>query len=286
MAVSVTTDREAAEAVAEVFGRYAPSGVAIDMGAGDEDGVQVMAYLIVDERLSDRVRELEEALWHLQRIKPISDPVYERVAEQDWTTRWKKTLPVLHVGECLVIKPSWRQYVESPGEVVLEIDPGQAFGAGLHPTTQLCLRALEQRLKPGMRVLDLGTGTGILAITAAKLDAGNVLAVDVDAKAVAAARANARCNGVTDTVHVRHGSLEDIEPAYDLILANLLTHIIVEMAEEGLASHVRPGGAIVGSGILEEQLAEVAPALEDHGLSVVEVMQQDDWIAVIAERVE
>lgn len=284
LAVSVTTERETAEAVAEVFGRYAPGGVAIDLGTnGEEDQVKVIAYLAVDKTLSARVRELEEALWHLQRIRPISGTTYERIAEQDWTARWKKTLPVLHVGERLVIKPSWRQYTQARDEVVLEIDPGQAFGAGFHPTTQLCLQALEHRIEPGMRVLDLGTGTGILAITAAKLAAGKVLAVDHDAKAVAAARANARRNGVTDIVHVRHGSLVDLDFNYDLILANLLTHIIVEMAEEGLASYVHPDGVIVASGILEEQFAEVITALEDTGLSVAEVMQQDDWIAVIAE---
>lgn len=284
LAVHVTTDREAAESVAEVFSRYAPSGVAIDMGTEDEAPlVTVMAYLVVDETLSAKVHEIEEALWHLQQIKSVSDPAYTRVADQDWTARWKETLPVLHVGERLVIKPSWRDYTRASNEIILEIDPGQAFGTGLHPTTQVCLRALEQQIEPGMQILDLGTGSGILAIAAAKLANVDILAIDIDPKAATAARANVRVNEVTDTVRVRHGTLQDIDTAYDLILANLLSSILVRMADEGLVEFLHPAGKIVASGILEEQLPEVTAAFRSNHMRTVDILQQDDWVAVIAE---
>jgi len=284
LAVSVTTDRETAEAVADVFSRYAPSGVAIDMGVeGGDHPVAVMAYLSVDETLSARVQELEEGLWHLQQIKSVSDPTYTRVADQDWTVRWKETLPVLTIGERLVIKPSWREYAAAAGEIVLEIDPGQAFGTGLHPTTQLCLQALEQQIKPGMHILDLGTGSGILAIAAAKLVPCDILAVDTDAQAVTAARANVRTNDVEDIIRVRQGSLHDLDATYDLILANLLSNILVRMAKEGLADFLRPSGIIIASGILEEQLSEVTAAFRDNNLRTIDILQQDDWVTVIAE---
>ena len=284
LAVNIGTDRETAEPIAELLSRYAPSGVAIDLGSGGESHpVTVIAYLVVDDTLSDRVRELEEALAHLQHIQPISDPVYERVADQDWMVRWKESLPVLHVGAHLVVKPSWRDYAAAPDETVIEIDPGQAFGSGFHPTTRLCLQALERRIAPGMRVLDLGTGSGILAIAAAKLAAGHVQAVDHNADAVAVARANLRLNGVQETVRLQHDSLEDLDATYDLILANLLAHILVRMAGEGLADRLRPSGIVIAAGILEDQRAEVMTAFQEHYLEIVDVLRADDWVTLVAE---
>ncbi len=284
LGVNITTDCEAAESVAELLSRYAPAGVAIDMGAeGERSEVTVRAYLVVDETLSADLRDLEEGLWHLQQIKSISDPVYKRISNQDWMVRWKETLPVLHLGQRLVVKPTWRDYAAAPGEILLELDSGQAFGSGFHPTTQLCLQALERHIAPGDRVLDLGTGSGILAIAAAKLEAKEVVAVDHDPKAVAVARTNLRLNGVDDVVHLRRGSLGDVDADYDLVLGNLLAHILVRMAGEGLADSLRPSGIIIASGVLEEQLAEVTTAFHAHHLEVVDLLRQEEWMALIAE---
>ncbi len=280
--VSVQVDAEVAEAVAEVFSRYAPQGVAIDLGEGDQ--VTVKAYLPVDEQIAERKLKVNEALGHLNHIWPvIPDAVFTPIAERDWTAEWKESIPVLHVGERIVIKPSWREYTPAPDEVVLELDPGLAFGTGLHPTTQLCLRALESVIRPGMRVLDMGTGTGILALAAAKLGAREILAVDNNPDAVVVTRRNARVNKVSHLIRPVHGSLETVSGTYHVILANILAPVIIAMAQQGLTARLRRDGVLIASGILEEQAPEVRAALEQVGLRVVEQQQQGDWVALLAE---
>ena len=294
--VSVTVVPEAAEAVAEVFSRYAPQGVVIDLGTGDEAAAQqvtVKAYLPVDDgdavgeagSIAERRQKVEEALWHLHHIWPvIPDPTFTPVLDQDWTAGWKESIPVLHLGRRVIIKPSWREYAVQPDELLLEMDPGLAFGTGLHPTTQLCVEALEDLVQPGMRVLDLGTGTGILALVAAKLGAADILAVDTDVNAVAIARRNARANAVVHQIRVLHGSLAEVGEPYDLVVANILAHVIIDMAASGLDTRIRRGGMLVVSGILEEQADEVTTALTARGLSVTERRQREDWIALVAHK--
>lgn len=285
--VSVRVLPEAAEAVAEVLSRYAPQGVAVDLGENPGDALEpvvVKAYLVRDDDIDARRRRVEAAIGHLSHIWPaIPEPTFRIIHDQDWTAGWKETIPVLHLGERVVIKPSWRAYTPAPGEVVLEMDPGLAFGTGLHPTTQLCLLAVEAWVTPGMHVLDVGAGTGILALAAAKLGAAEVLAVDTDPNAVEVARRNAHANAVTAQVQLRHGSLEAVEGQFDLVLANILAPVIVSLAE-GLAAHLRTGGILVTSGILVEQVDEVRAALEAHGLRVIETQQQGEWAAVLAKK--
>lgn len=297
--VSVQVNGEAAEAVAEVLSRYAPQGVAFDFGIDDSvpdtpnsdraaesaSQVTVKAYLPVDEDIAKHQREVEAGLGHLRHIWPvIPEPAFAPVQDQDWTSLWKEQIPVLHLGQHVVIKPSWRSYTPKPGELILEMDPGMAFGTGLHPTTQLCVLATEALVTPDAEVLDLGTGTGILAMIAAKLGAQHILAVDNDEDAVIAARRNAAKNKISDQIELVHGSLEDVTSAYDLVLANILAPIIISMAHAGLAERVRHGGTLVASGILEEQADAVAAALEATGLQVTERRQQDEWMVLIAVR--
>jgi len=279
----VTVEQEIAEAVAEVLTRTVPAGVVLKPEA--DARITVLAYLRVDEELDARIQELEENLGHLDQIWPIPAPTYERIPDQDWTLRWKETVPVLPIGERLVIKPSWRTYTPATSaEVVVDIDPGQAFGLGVHPTTQLCLRELERRIRPDMRILDLGTGSGILAIAAAKLARVDVWAVDHDAGAVSIAQKNLHLNEVAERVHLHHGSLRDVEGVFDLILANLLTPIVVRMLDTGLALRLSPQGLLIASGILEEQVAEVVTACEAHALTIEKIARQEDWVAVVAKR--
>ncbi len=282
--VSVQVEAEVAEAVAEVFARYAPQGVAIDLGQ-DGQTVTVKAYLPVDEHLEERKRKVNEALGHLNHIWPvIPEAKFTPIAERDWTAEWKESIPVLHIGQRIVIKPSWRDYTPAPGEVILEMDPGLAFGTGLHPTTQLCLRALETELQPGMRVLDMGTGTGILALAAAKLGAASILAVDNNQDAVVVTRRNARANKVSHLIRAVYGSLDAVSGTYHLILANILAPVIIAMTKQGLTARLQRNGVLIASGILEEQTAEVRAALEQAGLQVTEQLQQGDWVALLARR--
>ncbi len=281
--VSVVVDYEAAEAVAEVLSRYAPQGVAIDLG-NEAEVVTVKAYLIADETLEERQRKVEESLWHLGQIWPVPEPTFRSVLEEDWVGAWKDSIPVLKLGERIVVKPSWRNYDPAPDDVVLEMDPGLAFGTGLHPTTQLCVEALEGSVRPGMRVLDLGTGTGVLALIAAKLGAVEIVAVDNDVNAVVVARRNARHNDVAHAIRFVHGSLDDVSGAYELVVVNILAPVIIKMVAEGLVARVQTGGKLVTSGILEEQADEVREALQAAGLHIVSRRQKGDWVSLISKK--
>ncbi|MFN2272938.1 MAG: 50S ribosomal protein L11 methyltransferase [Anaerolineae bacterium] len=284
--VSVPVDNEAAEAVAEVLSRYAYHGVVIETGpeGWSTEPVVVRAYLPADEHVRANRRRVEEALWHLGQIWPIPDPTFRPVAEADWEEAWKEQLRVLHIGQRVVIRPSWLDYTPASGDVVIDLDPGMAFGTGLHPTTQLCLEALEEMVQPGAEVLDLGTGSGILAIAAAKLGARSVKAVDNDPMAVKTARENAVTNNVQETVHVVEGSLENVPGDYDLVVVNILARIIAEMLQEGLGTRVRPGGKLVAAGIIADQEVTVTEALEQKALTLVERRQKGDWVCLVIER--
>lgn len=284
--VSVTVENEAAEVVAEVLSRYVYRGVAIEAGpeGWNAGPVVVRAYLPADDQLQATKRRIEEALWHLGQIRPIPAPTFRPVAEEDWAEVWKERLDVLRIGQHVVIRPSWREYVPEPEDVVVELDPGMAFGTGLHPTTQMCLVALEKLTRPETTVLDLGTGSGILAIAAARLGAGRVLAVDNDPVAVKAARGNVVSNGVQGAVSVVCGSLADVPGSYDLVVVNILARVIVEMMQEGLANRVRPGGRLITAGIIADQEPEVVVALEQKRLALVERRQTGDWVCLVAEQ--
>lgn len=284
--VSVTAENEAAEAVAEVFSRYAYRGVVIEAGPDGWNAgpVIVRAYLPADDQLPANKRSIEEALWHLGQTQPISTPTFHPIAEADWAEAWKKRLDVLHIGRRIVIRPSWQDYVPAPEDVVIQLDPGMAFGTGLHPTTQMCLVALEELIRPEAEVLDLGTGSGILAIAAAKLGAGHLLALDNDPAAVKAARDNVATNGVQGVVSVRCGSLAEASGRYDLVMVNILARVIVEMMQEELATRVRPGGNLIATGILAGQEPEVIAAMEGKGLTLAERQQRDDWICLVTKQ--
>jgi ribosomal protein L11 methyltransferase len=285
---SVQVDGEAAEAVSEVFNRYGRGGAVLSTDFGNESSdtavVTVKTYLPLDEEGRKTRRRIEEALWHLSQIYPLPPPQFRELAEDDWANAWKKHYHILRVGRRIVIKPPWQEHKRQLDEVVIELDPGLAFGTGLHPTTRMCLQALEEHLKPGAKVLDLGTGSGILAIAAAKLGAGSVLALDNDPLAVKAARANVRANGVQNLVAVRHGSLDEAADEFDLALVNILARVIIELADQGLVDRVRAGGLMIAAGIVVEQEVEVTTALRERGLEIVERRQEKDWVTLVGGR--
>ncbi len=302
--VSVTVENEVAEAVAEILSRYAPRGVVIEAGAAslpstctgaaslpstwegpevwNSGPVVVRAYLPADDQLWTKKRGVEEALWHLGQIRSIPDPTFQFIAEEDWAKAWKKQLKVLRVGQHIIIQPSWLDYSPASKDVVIQLDPGMAFGTGLHPTTQMCLAALEKLVRSGAGVLDLGTGSGILAIAAAKLGARHVLAVDNDPQAVKVARDNVAANGVQEVVSVERGSLSKVSASYDLVVVNILAKVIIEMAQEGLATRVRPGGVLIAAGIIADQAPKVVAALEQGTLTLTGQHQEGDWISLLA----
>jgi ribosomal protein L11 methyltransferase len=283
--IAVQVDGEGAEAVSELFNRYGQGGAVVEhrladgLGAHERvDELVVKTYLPAGDTAGKR--QIREALWHLGRLYPIPEPVFTVIAEKDWAEAWKAHYAVLHIGARTVIVPQWQAYAPQPGEVVILLDPGMAFGTGTHPTTRLCLAALEEMPVRGARVLDLGTGSGVLSIAAAKEGAASVLAVDVDPIAVDAARENIAANDVADRVRVVAGSLARAQGKYDLILVNILARVIVELLEEGLAETLAPEGEVIASGIIDDQEDEVRAAFEARGVSVVDRLCERDWVAL------
>lgn len=282
--VQVKTDPEAAEAVADTLSRYASGGVAIQAGPeGLASGlVAVTVYLPFDDSLSANKRSIEDALWHLGQIRPIANPSYRPVVESDWAEVWKERFRVLHIGRRLVVRPTWLDHLPQDGEIVIVLDPGLAFGTGLHPTTQMCLSTIEAIVRSGDSALDLGTGSGILAIAAAKMGA-TVHALDNDPVAVRTAQANAQANGVEGRVQIEVGSLQQVHGRkFDIVAANILAKVVIDMLHEGLRSCLNRKGTLIASGILEEQQSEVITALQDAGLLVVERHQTDDWVCLVS----
>ena len=283
---SVRVDGEAAEAVSELINRYVSGGAVIEQDPNTPDSLTVKVFLSPDAHQTRR--KIKEGLWHLGQIYPIPEPCFRFVPHQEWAEAWKKHFQVLHLGQRVVVKPSWLTHSPAPDDVVIELDPGMAFGTGLHPSTRLCLWALEDLVKSNVHVLDLGTGSGILAIAAALLGAGQVVALDVDELAVKAATANAAANDVADRVRVELGSIERL-PLYpvpfELMLVNIQARVILDLAGQGLLAYLGTGGWFVGSGMLESQADDVLVALSDKGLCDVEIRREGDWVALVGRMV-
>ena len=248
----------------------------------------VRAYLsAVDPNITTAtVARVKEDLAHLQAfgLGRIGDVETRLVHEDDWAEKWKENFPVQRVGRRIVIQPSWRQYDALRDDVVIKLDPGIAFGTGLHPTTRLCLAGLErwsgEDLLGDARVLDVGTGSGVLAIAAAVLGASYVLAIDTDPLAVETASTNAQRNGHVEIVEARRGSLPLSEPAeFHLVVANLIAGVLIELAAE-LRSALRPGGRLLAGGIIHEREQEVGRALASTGLRAVDRTSEGDWLAL------
>jgi ribosomal protein L11 methyltransferase len=292
--VSVEASHEASEAAYAVMSQHASGGVSIEEPVSQEvDGenarvdftrpVMLRAYLPVDGAEAERLRAIEEALWHLSRIdvQGVGEVSTRELKEEDWANAWKDHYHTRKAGRRLVIKPSWLTYSPSGDEVVIELDPGMAFGTGLHPTTDTCLQLLEDLVRGGERVLDLGTGSGILSLAAAGLGSGPILALDTEAIAVQTAAANSAALG--DRIQVRQGTLPlDAAREFDLVLANIIARVLAELAEE-LAAVLAPDGRLLASGIIVQREADVLEAFSAAGLAIERRLQAGDWVTLVAE---
>ncbi|HEX8939117.1 MAG TPA: 50S ribosomal protein L11 methyltransferase [Candidatus Limnocylindrales bacterium] len=301
--LAVEADAEAVEAVSEILARVAPGGTSVEPGFElVEEGLAarvdparpavVRAYVPArDPAAAERAAaDASVALGHLQAfgLRPIGELRTRLVHEEDWASAWKSHFPVLRVGRRLVVRPTWRRHRAAPDEVVLALDPGMAFGTGLHPTTRLCLAGLERWADAGRladrTILDVGCGSGILGIAAAKLGSGRVLGIDPDPIAVEATAANARRNGLGRRIAVREGSLPSGEPPFDLVVANLIASLLVRLARE-LRAELRSGGRLLASGIIRDREADVRAAFGAAGLAVSDRLAEGDWVALEAEAV-
>ncbi|MDQ4045075.1 MAG: 50S ribosomal protein L11 methyltransferase [Chloroflexota bacterium] len=296
--LSIDVHAEAVEPVSELLGRYGfNEGVAIDEPyRQDDDGdnleVDIDKPFTVRTWVADSdydpsiIEDIRAALWHLGMMRPVSDLRVSSLAEEDWANAWKEHFTVHRISECVVVRPPWLEYQPQGEEVVVELDPGMAFGTGLHPSTRLSMLGVEEVIEEGSTVLDVGTGSGILAIAALKLGAAHVDAVDVETVAVRAAEENARRNGVTDRVDVRLGSVgvgEPFQGVYDVVLANIIARVLIELAD-GIVDATKPGGAMVLAGIIQEREEEVAAAFEARGATVFNRRQHEDWVSLVLRR--
>lgn len=296
--LTVEADHEAVEPVSELFARYGYNqGVVIEEPfRQDPDGdnlaidgarpVLVRTFLSARDTAPETVEEIRQALWHLGRLRYVGDLRVETRQEEDWANAWKAHYGVHRIGRRVVVRAPWHDYRPQDDEVVVELDPGMAFGTGLHPSTKLCVLALEEEIRPGATVLDVGTGSGVLAIGAVLLGAVRADAVDIEPVAVRSARENAARNGVADRVRVEVGSVGPGAPfrgTYDLVLANIIARILVDLAP-GIAAAVAPGGALVLSGVIESREPAVRRAFEAEGLVFARRDQIEDWVALVYRR--
>lgn len=206
---------------------------------------------------------------------------YAKVNDEDWATAWKKYYKPFHISDSVVIKPSWEEYSKQPGETVIEMDPGMAFGTGTHETTRLCSQLLEKYLKENDTVIDVGCGTGILSIIAAKLGAAHATAIDIDEVAARVTNENCSINGVADRITVRKGVLADLEPQNaDIVVANIIADVVISLSGI-MSSYLKKGGILLTSGIIKERKEDVMKAYADKGFELIEILEMGEWVAIV-----
>ncbi|MDQ0205528.1 50S ribosomal protein L11 methyltransferase [Alkalicoccobacillus murimartini] len=255
-----------------------------------EEGVMVKAYFPVNSFLNETIEEtkgeINGLIAHQIDLGKNTVTVSE-VDEEDWATAWKKYYHPIKVSSRLTIIPTWEEYTPNEGEMIIELDPGMAFGTGTHPTTILSIQALEKTIQPEDRVLDVGTGSGVLAIAAAKLSASKVDAFDLDDVAVTSAISNVALNQAETIISVKQNDLvKNVQPdSYDVVVANILAEIITSFTTD-VFSILRPGGTYVTSGIIKRKKQDVKDALTEAGFSIKEVTEMDDWVAITAIKPE
>ena len=278
----------APEAVDAVSYAYIDHGCGGVMMTGTNP-VKVQGSLPVTDELTGRIRELSD---HLARLPEFGLPALVetmtiRYAEdEDWANAWKQYFKPIRIGRKLVIKPSWEFFQPEKGDMILELDPGMAFGTGGHPTTKLCLEALEDWVKPGMVVADIGTGSGILSLGAARLQASVVYATDIDILPRRVARENVTRNELEDVIQILE--MDDFQEKArncDLIVANIVANTIIELAT-AIAPRLKPGGIFIASGIVDNHETVVGDALKAVGLMPVEARHEDIWLCLVTRKEE
>ncbi|NMB45211.1 MAG: 50S ribosomal protein L11 methyltransferase [Firmicutes bacterium] len=301
--ITVATSSEAVEAVADMLMTMGAGGVEIEdprvwqeaaesteygelypvvESVSPDAPTNVIAYLAGDLRQGNAIASIVERVLDLEQMGLNPAPALVSttlLTESDWANSWKEFYHIQRIGERVVIKPTWEPYSASTGDIVLELDPGMAFGTGEHETTRLCLIQLEKWIWPGCLIYDIGTGSGILALAAAKLGAEAVIACDLDPVAIAVARENVARNGMQAKVAVQMGSVDSITGQADLIIANIIADVILEILP-GVVDRLVEGGYFIAGGIIGERRDEVVQALEASGLTLVDESAGNDWVCL------
>ncbi|MEK4668467.1 50S ribosomal protein L11 methyltransferase [Niallia sp. FSL R7-0271] len=306
--ITIHTTNEAIEPISNILHEAGASGVVIEdpfdlikeredrfgeiyqLNPDDypEEGVLVKAYLPINSFLGETVEEIKEAINNLILFNidiGLNKVSIMEVNEEEWATAWKKYYHPVKISEKFTIVPTWEDYTPvHSDELIIELDPGMAFGTGTHPTTVLCIQALERIVKKGDAVIDVGTGSGVLSIAAAMLKAKSVLALDLDEVAVQSAKLNLKLNKVHETAHVQQNNLLDgISEEADVIVANILAEVIVRFTDD-VYRLLKQDGYFIASGIILQKKEEVKAAIIASGLEIVETVQMEDWISITAKK--
>ncbi len=302
--VIIKTTEEASDAVSEMLSTIGAGGVVIEdpneirrqiespnsLDYADQEfmnslgtEVTVKAYFneaMTPDELSGLVKEkLKFISQFLEVGKGYAG--YKMVDDEDWSTAWKKHYKPFHISDSVVIKPSWEEYEKQSGEIVIELDPGMAFGTGTHETTRLCSQLLEKHVRPGDKVIDVGCGTGILSIIAVKLGAAHAEAVDIDEVAVRVSKENCTINDVSDMISVSKGVLSDLAPQKaDIMVANIIADVVIGISEL-VPGYLKQGGILLTSGIIKERKEDVIKAYTALGFQLINVDEMGEWVAIV-----
>jgi ribosomal protein L11 methyltransferase len=283
------------EAVADLLQELTGRGVTIEppiQALGPDEGytldetapLRLLAYWQGDVTGAEKQAAMTELTAAGLAADVVGEPAWQTIREEDWAETWKEHYDIERVGR-LVVRPAWREYSAAAGEVLISLDPGMAFGTGQHPTTRMCMQCIQDVMQPGDYVLDLGSGSGILAIAAVAFGARSVLATDTEEMAVKATLENAALNGMQDRITVREGSIEAVgdDGPFDLILANINAAAVTALAAP-MAAQMKPGAWLFGGGVIVEREAGVAQALQAAGLRIERVMADGDWRTFVAQK--
>lgn len=252
----------------------------------DMNTVVVKAYFSAEINIEEKIQNIQEQLAHIKTFLNIGSGKISLldIPEEKWANEWKKYYKPVHLGEKIVIKPTWEDYEAQQNELVIEMDPGMAFGTGTHETTAMCAMLIEKYMKQGITLLDIGTGSGILGIIAAKMGAESVLGIDIDPVAVRVAGENVKVNGVEARMQVKAGNLLDVVTTKgNLVVSNIIADVIIKLADE-VDQVVAPDGVWIASGIIQSRKEEVCQAILNNGWTIIEIIEQKEWLAIVSKK--
>lgn len=254
-----------------------------------QEGAVVKAYYNGEENIDEIISYIKDGLNNLKEYgidKGLGLVTVSTVNEEDWANNWKKYYKPTRVGARVVIKPLWEKYDLKTHELLVELDPGMAFGTGTHETTRMCIQALERYVDENTRVFDIGTGSGILAIAAAKLGAKEIIGGDLDPVAVTAAKENVSQNNLSDNIKIFKGDLmEVVEGKADIVVANIIADVIKFLTPQ-LREYINENGLFISSGIIKDKKDEVVETLIENGFEPIEINNQGEWICIVAKKHE
>ncbi|HOA81272.1 MAG TPA: 50S ribosomal protein L11 methyltransferase [Defluviitaleaceae bacterium] len=253
----------------------------------NQDEIVIKAYLAENVPFEEKLIQIQEKINHIKSFLDIGSGSIEieKIDEEEWASSWKKYYKPFKIGKHIIIKPSWEQYeLIEKDDIIIEIDPGMAFGTGSHETTSMCIKLIEKYINKNDMVFDIGCGSGILSIVAAKLGAKNVVAVDLDSNAVEVAKKNIVLNNVQSEVKAYKGNLLDkISDKANMVVSNIIADIIISLSQS-VFDYLKTEGIFIASGIIKDRINEVKDAIESNGFDILEILEEGEWCSVAAKK--